>query len=601
MSVLVAFALGWIASFLASAMYSWGRRPSIDIIAEADPARNTGQRSGLAKHRFFHLLVQNKPAHYPWHWFTNRDTAWACEVRLEFYHADRPNEKAIPDTILARWSATPELLQPVMLADASGTSRYTTIPDLSKLPYGRRLDLHSGGSEPVALVVKMEGLEQCYAFSNESYWLGWENKQWQLGTGEYKVIAEARSGRYIKAKTFRLVNRGTKLDSVRVSPWHNGDNNSTSTWWKQVRRWFVRALTSITLIAALIAILNTTVNPWMNREPYSAKDLPAENMLEIFNPHGERVDFVRVKGRVSRVIPYDIDEDGEKELLVAVTHDDSASRNDIGKLWIYEQRVFPPWKVGASYIGISKLSPEVFFDANQHTVNGKGSILGIEYFDVKRPSSLQKPIIAVVAAQQSKWDPSYLFLLDCTGKPIAQSYSHPGKLNFVHIAQTRPTYFGLPREVEDKPPKTTIYIAGWGFDMMQSHSETKESAISVVPVSVPPSQGETPKSSYGLGLLEEFNKKVFERWHILAHPKQALIDGFQFYESERDKAVDYITFWHSYNFQYLIRPEISCVAIKYIAEKPGAYPARHMICFDLCGARWEHDPLEKQPKWCDTQ
>lgn len=219
-----AFVLGWLASFTASAVYAWGMTPSLDIRTEPGTTKHIGRRDGHPEHRFLQLEVENKQAPLPWRWFTERNTAWACEVFLDFYHADRPSEKAIADTVIARWSSTPELIQPVILPTNVGINgqpamRIGAIPDLTKLPYGRRMDLHSGTPEAIALVVKIEGQSQCYVFSNESYLLGWENKNWQLDAGKYRIVAEIRSGRSRKRKTFSLNNEGQQLDSVVVSPY----------------------------------------------------------------------------------------------------------------------------------------------------------------------------------------------------------------------------------------------------------------------------------------------------------------------------------------------------------------------------------------------
>ena len=111
-SLVWAFVLGWIASFTASVVYAWGTRPSFDI--RTDSSEYIGQREGYPRHRFFQLSLENREAPYPLRWFAQRNTAWASEVRLDFYHADRPTEKAIADTIMARWSSGPELLQPAV-------------------------------------------------------------------------------------------------------------------------------------------------------------------------------------------------------------------------------------------------------------------------------------------------------------------------------------------------------------------------------------------------------------------------------------------------------------------------------------------------------
>jgi hypothetical protein len=107
--------------------------------------------------------------------------------------------------VMGRWSSSPELLQKIAIQTPKEVI-VIDIPDLTKLPYGRRLDLIPGRKEPICIAVKFDGEEECYIFSNESYLVApsphtrWRYPPWKLGKGIYYIVITIVSGNIQKKK-----------------------------------------------------------------------------------------------------------------------------------------------------------------------------------------------------------------------------------------------------------------------------------------------------------------------------------------------------------------------------------------------------------------
>jgi hypothetical protein len=218
MEQVIAFILGWLASFSASVVYALGVRPNIDIHIEDDQQQLTATFPTGIKYRVIHLLVENKRADFLWRWYTERQTAWGCEVVLEVLFANDNTKRALPDKIIARWSSTSE---PTVTLFGGGSINGQPIPravyDKSKLPYGRRFDLHGNMQEKIDLIIKNSGEQECYILSNESYQFPYlNNPKWKLDKGNYLVTVQAQSGRIKKQKTFKISNDGIKLEDVII-------------------------------------------------------------------------------------------------------------------------------------------------------------------------------------------------------------------------------------------------------------------------------------------------------------------------------------------------------------------------------------------------
>ena len=68
--------------------------------------------------------------------------------------------------------------------------------------------------------MKFEGEPDCYIFTNESYLFPrWQNPQWRLPPGRYRIHITAYYERGSAETDFELRNDGPGRDDVSLNPW----------------------------------------------------------------------------------------------------------------------------------------------------------------------------------------------------------------------------------------------------------------------------------------------------------------------------------------------------------------------------------------------
>lgn len=122
----------------------------------------------------------------------------------------------LPDLIEARWPASPQPLQDIAIGGG-----IATIVDQFSLFRGRYHDVHFHEAQSnralLDAVLKEEGDNDCWVFSNESYVHDWKNPAWRLPKGEYVL----RFTVYYEAGTavadFLLNNAGPSRDDITLT------------------------------------------------------------------------------------------------------------------------------------------------------------------------------------------------------------------------------------------------------------------------------------------------------------------------------------------------------------------------------------------------
>lgn len=210
MSLVIGFLIGFVASLTVVAFLELCKRPYLTIkvgsVAE-------GQFRDESPYRFVHVSIRNKRASKLFSLISDRSVAFSCQARLEVRSADTGN-RVIDEEIIARWAGTPEIVQPVSISPGSPT-RY--IPDITKLPMGRKMDIIPDHNEEIDIVIKFEDEPECYIFSNESYLAGsplWRKPDWRLDKGIYDILVTVVCGSIQKSKHFILENRGPRREDT---------------------------------------------------------------------------------------------------------------------------------------------------------------------------------------------------------------------------------------------------------------------------------------------------------------------------------------------------------------------------------------------------
>ncbi len=207
MDLFLAFLFGVVASGVAALLYEYASRPSLE--AEIDPnGRVRGSHSSLPPYEFHHLLVRNKSAFWP---VPSRKPAWSTHARLEVLSSD--GTLLIREPIYARWTSQPEPLVP-----AVGVGGHVNLIDPAKLITGRKVDVHSHEDQQISLLIKVQGEDACYVFSNESYLHPrWQNPAWRLPLGTFRVRLTVHYERGQLKREFQLVNKGPALEDVQLT------------------------------------------------------------------------------------------------------------------------------------------------------------------------------------------------------------------------------------------------------------------------------------------------------------------------------------------------------------------------------------------------
>ena len=204
------FIVGGLAAIIAVLavatpyILGWARRPSLDI--RGGP-KNEGERA-WGRFAFVHVTVKNKPLRGLFALVERREVAGDCRVQALF---DGNDFSLGP--IEGRWSSTPE---PSRVEVHDG--QVTSFVDPSLIPPGHRWTLapdEEGAN--VAVVVKIDGQEECFAFNGWSYLHErWCNRNWRIPKGTYRLRVTASSVATSVERSFTLVNESGSLDDLQL-------------------------------------------------------------------------------------------------------------------------------------------------------------------------------------------------------------------------------------------------------------------------------------------------------------------------------------------------------------------------------------------------
>ena len=210
-NLLLGFVFGTISSLLAALAWDRWTRPRLAI--EIDRTKAVGQNAANPPHEFFHVVVGNRredPAEDGL--APGLRTAWSCSATLEIL-PNGTSPKIGP--ISARWTSQPEPIQLLTV----GQMVYSMV-DIARIIAGRRVDVHSHREQQLSIVLKFEGEDDCFLFTNESYAFlpKWNNPAWRLGLGRHhlRVTIDFELGR--KQADFWIENGGRRREDVRLLP-----------------------------------------------------------------------------------------------------------------------------------------------------------------------------------------------------------------------------------------------------------------------------------------------------------------------------------------------------------------------------------------------
>jgi len=151
--------------------------------------------------RFLHLELVNHPPPW-WAVWMLRSAAVQCHGTISFHHLD--GQDVFGRTMAVRWSGLPEPV-PIRLT-LNGMEG--VVIDPVRLSGPSRVDVHPGENEVFDVAARFDDEDECYGWSNESYFSDpkWRNPRWKLGKGRYIVKVAITSAGEKVIGLYRLIN-----------------------------------------------------------------------------------------------------------------------------------------------------------------------------------------------------------------------------------------------------------------------------------------------------------------------------------------------------------------------------------------------------------
>jgi len=194
------------------------RKPKLELRIALHKDVPYSSRYPAAEARFLYLELINKPMPW-WARWMSRDVAMQCHGTINFCDYDGQNifDRAMP----IRWSRSPEPVPMRGVVDG----KQIEIFDPALLNLVRRVDVYPGQPEPLDVAARFDGDDECYGWSNESYFSDppWRNPRWKLPSGCYLVHVSIDWAGEKCTGTFRLMNDGTRQE-FQLEPALVGDS-----------------------------------------------------------------------------------------------------------------------------------------------------------------------------------------------------------------------------------------------------------------------------------------------------------------------------------------------------------------------------------------
>jgi len=163
--------------------------------------------------RFLAVDLVNKPLPRLFRWMS-RNAALHCHGYITFHHLDGQDffGRAMP----IRWSGSPE---PVSIQLQINNTQ-VQIANPAMLSQISGMDVYPGESQRLDVAAKFDNDQECYGWSNESYFSSpvWRNPDWQLPPGRYLANVTVISSGEKVSRFFRLINDVPRTDTRLEKP-----------------------------------------------------------------------------------------------------------------------------------------------------------------------------------------------------------------------------------------------------------------------------------------------------------------------------------------------------------------------------------------------
>ncbi len=203
--LIIAFCVGALSSSAVALLYERSTQPDLDIIPDYNE-RSQGKITGNPPHEFYHVVVINKPSS---RLVRIRRPAWSTSAMISV--RDEKGQLFIKD-ITARWTSQPEPHIPFLYQN-----QIVNIIDPARIVYSNRVDVHNHTNQHLPLILKYEGENECYVFSNGSYGYSmWKKPEWRIPAGNYSIEVRLNYDGGPKTFIIGLENNGISRNDLNL-------------------------------------------------------------------------------------------------------------------------------------------------------------------------------------------------------------------------------------------------------------------------------------------------------------------------------------------------------------------------------------------------
>lgn len=209
--------LGALAAIVTTIVIESLRKPKLRLEISAPVNMSYNDRPAkIAK--FLGVRLTNQPLPRWARWML-REAALQCHGVVTFHHLN-DGQNVFGRSMPIRWHSAPEPVPRHIVIEG----KHFVFADSDKITLSPRIDVYPGESEELAVATRFDRDEDCYGFSNESYFSDpqWRNPRWKLPSGRFLVrITVVSSGEKCSA-LFRLIN-DVPLSDFRLEPAQSKD------------------------------------------------------------------------------------------------------------------------------------------------------------------------------------------------------------------------------------------------------------------------------------------------------------------------------------------------------------------------------------------
>lgn len=211
MGIATSIVIGGLITVLTAIGVEYLRRPRLNLAIENHPL---DKPLGDIMRRNLRVTLRNESLPSGARWM-QRAAATQCRGEITFHHLN-DGQDVFGRAMAVRWVKSPEPIAN-QIVTADGAIQFY-IRDFARAASESRIDVYPGEEELLDVAVRFDGEDECYGWSNDSYFYNWRNPKWKLGPARYLVKVVITSSGQKCSGLFRLVNDVNSRTDFRLLP-----------------------------------------------------------------------------------------------------------------------------------------------------------------------------------------------------------------------------------------------------------------------------------------------------------------------------------------------------------------------------------------------